>query len=99
MVSFDAGAAARRPGVTAVVEIPGGVADRYWQARAALDDVTVEWGGGRPELDTPSMPEQLRRLTAEPGKTVRDDGDAEAVLAAATGRRIRTLPIAPAFSA
>ena len=88
VVSFDVGAAERRPGVTAVVEIPGGVAvvaDRYWQARAALDDVTVEWGGGRPDLDTPSMTEQLRRLTAAPGKTVRDDGDAEAVLAAAAG--------------
>ena len=88
VVSFDGGAAERRPGVTAVVDIPGGVAvvaDRYWQARAALDDVKVEWGGGHPDLDTPSMTEQLRRLTAEPGKSVRDDGDAEAVLAAAAG--------------
>ena len=88
VASFDAGAAERRPGVEAVVEIRSGVAvvaHRYWQARAALDDVIVEWGGGRLELDTPSMTEQLRRLTAEPGKTVRDDGDAEAVLAAAAG--------------
>ena len=88
VVSFDAGLAEQRPGVTAVVEIPSGVAvvaERYWQARAALDDVSVEWGGGHPELDTPSMTEQLRRLTAESGKTVRDDGDAEAVLAAAAG--------------
>ena len=88
VTSFDAGAAEGRPGVTAVVEIPGGVAvvaNRYWQARAALDEVTVEWSGGRTEIDTPSMTEQLRRLTAAPGKTVRDDGDAEAVLAAAAG--------------
>ena len=88
VASFDAGAAVGRPGVTAVVEIPGGVAvvaDRYWQARTALDDVTVEWSGGRPELDTAAMTEQLRRLTAEPGKTVRDDGDADAALVAAAG--------------
>ena len=88
VASFDAGAAEQRPGVTAVVEIPGGVAvvaDRYWQARSAVDDVTVAWEGGRPALDTPSMTEELRRLTAQPGKTVRDDGDAEAVLAEAAG--------------
>ena len=88
VLSFDVGEAEGRPGVRAVVEIPTGVAvvaDRYWQARVALDDVRVEWSAGRPELDTPAMTEQLRRLTAEPGKTVRDDGDAEAVLAAAAG--------------
>jgi CO/xanthine dehydrogenase Mo-binding subunit len=88
VASFDAGSAARRPGVKFVVEIPGGVAvvaDRYWQARAAAEDVTVSWDGGRPELDTPSMTEELRRLAAQPGKTVRDDGDAESVLASAAG--------------
>ena len=88
VVSFDAGEAEGRPGVTAVVEIPTGVAvvaNRYWQARAALDTVRVEWSAGRSELNTPAMTEQLRRLTAVPGKKVRDDGDAEAVLAAAAG--------------
>jgi CO/xanthine dehydrogenase Mo-binding subunit len=94
VASFDAGGAEDRPGVKTVVEIPGGVAvvaDRYWQARAAVDDVTVEWTGGRPEIDTPSMTEQLRRLTAEPGGAVRDDGDAEAALAAAAGNFIEAV--------
>jgi isoquinoline 1-oxidoreductase beta subunit len=94
VASFDAGGAEDRPGVKTVVEIPGGVAivaDRYWQARAAVDDVRVEWTGGRSEIDTPSMAEQLRRLTAEPGGTVRDDGDAEAVLATSAGNVIEAV--------
>lgn len=88
VVSFDAGEAKNRPGVRHVVQMPGGVAvvaDRYWQARAAVADVTVEWEGGQPTLDSGTMSEELRRLTAEPGKTVREDGDVDAVLAAASG--------------
>jgi|TARA_B110000902_G_scaffold262426_1_gene339286 CO/xanthine dehydrogenase Mo-binding subunit len=44
--SFDAGDAERRPGVKAVVEIFNGiavVADNYWQAKSALQVITVEW--------------------------------------------------------
>lgn len=88
VVSFDPGAVMSRPGVRHVVEIPSGVAvvaDRYWQARSAIDDVTVEWTGGTPELDTAGMTEELRRLTAQPGRSVRDDGDADAALNAAAG--------------
>ena len=88
VASFDVGEAKNRPGVRHVVRMPGGVAvvaDRYWQARAAVADVTVEWEGGRTTLDTGTMSEELRRLTAEPGKTVREDGDVDTVLAAASG--------------
>jgi isoquinoline 1-oxidoreductase beta subunit len=88
VASFEVGEAKSRPGVRDVLSLPGGVAvvaDRYWQARAAAADVTVEWEGGLPTLDTETMSEELRRLTAEPGKVVREDGDAEAVLSAASG--------------
>ena len=85
VTAFDGAAALARPGVRHVVDVPSGVAvvaDRYWQARAALDDVVVEWAGGRGELSTATMSEELRRLTEAPGKSVRDDGDVETALAA-----------------
>jgi CO/xanthine dehydrogenase Mo-binding subunit len=95
--SFEAGDALARRGVRAVVDIPGGVAvvaDTYWQARAAADAVRVAWEGGRANLDTATLSDELRALTAAPGKAVRDDGDAEAALAAA-GRTIEAAYEAP----
>jgi CO/xanthine dehydrogenase Mo-binding subunit len=53
--SFNAGDARSRSGVKAVVEIFNGiavVADTYWQAKSALQAVTVEWE--LPELATVS---------------------------------------------
>ena len=81
---FDAREAVARPGVRAVVDVPEGVAlvaDTWWQARAAVEAVTVEWDGGRRDLDSHTLAGELRRLTAAPGSAVRDDGDAEGVLA------------------
>lgn len=44
--SFDAGDVKSRPGIKAVVEIFNGiavVADTYWQAKSALQVITVDW--------------------------------------------------------
>ena len=83
--TFDATGALTRPGVHTVVDIPPGVAvvaDTYWQARTAVDAVTVEWEGGHATLHSDVLSEELRQLTAVPGSEVRNDGDAELVLAA-----------------
>ena len=94
VVSFDARTATRRPGVVAVVQISTGVAvvaERSWQARSAAAEVNVRWESGRRDIDTPSMTEQLRRLAALPGRPVRNDGNAEAVLNEAAGNYLEAV--------
>ena len=84
---FDATRALSRPGVQTVINIPSGVAivaESYWKARSAVDDVTIEWEGGRIPLSTSQITEELAQLTSKPGRVIRDDGDAETTLTEAT---------------
>jgi CO/xanthine dehydrogenase Mo-binding subunit len=63
--SFDASAVEKRPGVRKVVNIGEGVAvvaDHYWMARSALNDVKVEWDAGpAAKLDTAGIYQSLER--------------------------------------
>src|SRR5262249_3574991 len=83
--SFDGAAALKRPGVRKVVDIGEGVAviaDHYWIARSALDDVTIQWDeGAAAKLDTTAVYATLEQAWDEPGTVIRQAGDAEALFA------------------
>ena len=89
MKSFDATKARSMRGVSDIIEITGGIAviaDNTWRAIRAANAVDIEWGKAPyPE----EMPEHWQALadsfTAEQIDSVwRDDGDANASLAAGT---------------
>jgi CO/xanthine dehydrogenase Mo-binding subunit len=85
LAGFD-GAAADRPGVTAVVELSCGlavVADRYWRARAAADRLDARWDGGRVDVDTAAMFTAMRAAAESPGRKVAARGNATRALARA----------------
>ncbi len=91
--SFDAAAARAMPGVREVVQTSGGVvvlADTWWQARRARDALVVDWAPGRrANLSSARLHGTLRdALEARAGeaKVARNDGDADAALAAAARR-------------
>ncbi len=78
--SFDATAAGAMPGVLKVVQIDSGVAvvaERYWQARQAADQLEVSWE--MPELvglSTDKHLDELRQqLTEEKGDRSHKDGE------------------------
>ena len=85
--SFDAAAAAGVRGYHSTVALPDGVitlADKYWQARKALDKVTVDYDPGPlAALDSARVSALLRAGFDEPGVVARQDGDARAALAGA----------------
>jgi len=94
---FNAEKAKAVPGVRHVVEIPavgpgvftaGGVAvvaDNTWAAIAGRDALEIEWDRGpNASESTETLRAQFKQLVAQPGKPVRNDGDAAAALAAAT---------------
>lgn len=76
--SFDAKDALKQKGVRYVIETPRGVAiiaDKYWQALAAKDLVSVQWSPGPiSSIDTDKMRAQMERATRSEGKSVRDEG-------------------------
>jgi isoquinoline 1-oxidoreductase subunit beta len=87
VVSFDAGDARKRAGVRNIVDIGDGVAvvaDHYWIARSALADIKIQWDEGpAARLDTAAIYATLDQAKDKPGTTVRQSGDAAAVLAKA----------------
>lgn len=89
LVSLNADDALAMPGVTDVVPISDGVAvvaEKFWQAKQALNALSVEWS--RPPLADISQA-QLRNdyqaaLDAEEGDTAVEEGDVTAALADAS---------------
>ncbi len=81
--SINADRAKAMPGIIDIFAFEWGVAvvaDKYWQAKRAAGAVEVEWGKGHVEgLDSDAMKRQVRAWTI-PGRSVRNDGDAEDVL-------------------
>ena len=98
---LDRRAALARPGVRAVVELPGSaygdapgvavVADSWWQARQALTALAVEWSPSpHAQLTTAGIMAQLRTAAGgDEGLPFRSHGEAQEVLAQAT----RTLDV------
>ena len=88
VLSFDATAAQKRPGVRQVVDIGEGVAviaDHYWIARSALADVAIRWDEGPgATLNTAALYATLDQAKEHPGAVVKQIGDAAGVLSKAT---------------
>ena len=82
VMSFDAAAVEKRPGVKKVVSIGEGVAvvaDHYWTARKALGDVKIQWDEGpSAKLDTAAIYAALEASASKPGAVVKQSGDAAA---------------------
>ncbi len=83
--SFDASAAEKKPGVKKVVSIGEGVAvvaDHYWTARKALDDVKIQWDEGpNAKVDTASVFASLEQAKDKAGAVVKQAGDAAGAFA------------------
>ncbi len=94
--SFDASKARAMPGVIEVVQIPDGVAvvaQSYWQAAQAREQLSVQWDEGpNAGLDTAAMIAGTRAALAS-GKPfpVKKLGDADAVIAQAAAQGGRLL--------
>lgn len=88
--SVDDAAAKSMPGVRAVVQTSSGVAvvaDSWWQAQQARQKLTIAWDPGKnATLDNAAITKGLAAAAAEPGRSVRKDGDADAALKAAARR-------------
>jgi isoquinoline 1-oxidoreductase beta subunit len=85
--SFDDSAARRMKGFHSTVALPNGVivlANTYWQAKSALDKVTVQFDAGKlGGVDSARVSAILQSGFNEAGTVVRNEGDAEAALASA----------------
>jgi isoquinoline 1-oxidoreductase beta subunit len=97
--SYNANIALSRPGVLKVVEIKGGqpgfvegmddavavVADSWWQAKTAIDAMSIDWDAGAgATVDSDGIRANLRAgLTVPPAKTLRKEGDCESAFAIA----------------
>lgn len=90
----DSADASEMPGVRAVIELPPSsmaaaavavVADHYWQAKKALDAVSVDWNdGANAGHDTRVQRERYRAmLDSEDGRTYDETGDVDDALASA----------------
>ena len=97
--TFDATKAKALPGVIDVFEIPavydnahaaGGIAvvgETTWAAMQGRDALDIQWDNGKwADESTPRLKEQLASLTAKTGKVLKNDGDAETVLASASNK-------------
>jgi len=87
LASFDAGSVSRLPGVQGIHRIDNGVAvvaDTWWQARQALEQLAVEFDAGpNATVDSASVREATRIALEQEGTVARADGDLEAAFAAA----------------
>jgi isoquinoline 1-oxidoreductase beta subunit len=82
--SFDAAAAGTVKGYHSTVALPDGVivlASSYWQARKALDKVTVVYDlGALAGVDSAKISGMLRTALDAPAPVAREEGDAPAAL-------------------
>ena len=99
ITQVDSSTAGDMPGVRAVLELPGTsmtnaavvvVAEHYWQAKKALEAVSVEWqdgpNGGHDTTEQRARYTQL--LKSEKGRTYDSAGDIEPIFAEAAGTKV-----------
>ncbi|SHI04645.1 xanthine dehydrogenase family protein molybdopterin-binding subunit [Ferrimonas marina] len=83
----DSEKAKSMPGVAGVVTFFNGVAvvaDSFWQAKKALDQVKVSWDEAEAErLDTDAMFAELKGLTQQQGLIAEQKGDSDKAMASA----------------
>lgn len=91
---FDSAAASEMSGVRAVIELPGTsmtnaavavVADHYWQAKKALDQIDIEWDHGANGAHNSAAQKQRYNdlLDSEAGRNYDKAGDVAAAFSAA----------------
>jgi isoquinoline 1-oxidoreductase beta subunit len=89
VASFNADKAKTIPGVRHVVQISSGVAvvaDDYWTASQGAQALEVTWDDGAlAALSSADIKKKYVALAEQAGKVGRNDGDADAALAAARG--------------
>ncbi len=77
--SFDASKAQKRAGVIKVKQIPSGIAviaDSWYLAKEALNDITVEWDLGEfAKISTADMDKEYEEAMKKEGASMRKDGD------------------------
>jgi isoquinoline 1-oxidoreductase beta subunit len=82
--SFDATAAKAVPGVVDVVQVPRGVAvvgKSFWAAKQGRDALKVEWDDAKAEKrSSAAIMAEYRKLTEQPGKPARKEGDVAGAL-------------------
>jgi isoquinoline 1-oxidoreductase beta subunit len=82
--TFKGEKATAMPGVTAVVLTSSGVAvvaDSWWRALKARDQLSIEWNPGpNAGLNDAKISQLLRKGAAGPGRVARNDGDAAAAI-------------------
>jgi isoquinoline 1-oxidoreductase beta subunit len=86
LASADEAAVKDRRGVIAVVKLDDAVAvvaDRYWRAKSALQDLKPQWApGANATVDSAQLDKAYRDALDGPMVNARKDGDAAAALAA-----------------
>jgi len=91
VASFDAAGVESRPGVRKVVNIGDGVAvvaDHFWVARKALDDVKIQWDEGpNAGVDSAGIWMKLQAAKGRDGYVAKKVGDVRAPL----GRKAKTV--------
>jgi isoquinoline 1-oxidoreductase subunit beta len=79
---YDAAKALKRSGVLKVKQIPSGIAviaEKWWVAKQALDDIEVAWDEGSfASTDTADLLNQYAEMMQGAGATARNDGNAPA---------------------
>ncbi|HET7085609.1 MAG TPA: molybdopterin cofactor-binding domain-containing protein [Rhizomicrobium sp.] len=84
LVSLDDSAITGRRGIKQVVKLADAVAvvaDNYWRANQALKDLKITWDGGEAaNTDSLGFAESYRAALDQPMVTVRNDGDAKAIV-------------------
>lgn len=88
--SFDAEKPKKMPGVRLIAQVPTGIAviaDSFWQAKEARDELKVEWDGGPgKELSSDAIRAQYAELAKKPGLPARKVGETDKALESATKR-------------
>jgi isoquinoline 1-oxidoreductase subunit beta len=89
VAAFNADKAKATPGVRHVVQISTGiavVADNYWAASKGAQVLEVKWDEGPlASLNSAEIMKKYVALAQQPGQVARNDGNADAALAAAGG--------------
>lgn len=79
--SFDASKALKRDGVLKVKEIPSGIAviaDFWWIAKEALNDIDVVWDKGEnAKVNSESLHKEYASMMEKDGATMKKDGDSK----------------------
>ena len=95
--SFDSSKAKAIPGVIAVIEVPeikqahtragvAVVAENTWAAMRGRDALVVNWDGAKPEDTSDALRQRMVALADQPGKVIRDEGNATDAIAKSSKR-------------